>query len=62
MTNGEKLKTAREAKGYSLDELAEKTGINTSTIYRIEHGKSKPHGITLRALAKALGVKMEELR
>ena len=62
MTYGEKLKQVREMKGYSRDELAEKTGINTSTIYRIEIGKTKPHGITLRTLAKALGVKLEELR
>lgn len=55
------LKELRESKHYSLADLAELTGINTSTIYRIENKRSKPHGITLRVLATALGVKPEEI-
>lgn len=55
------LKELRESKHYSIADLAELTGIDTSTIYRIESGRSKPHGITLRVLATALGVKPDEI-
>ena len=58
---GQKIKALREARALSQEDLAKLVGVNHATIYRIETGKSKPHGITLRAIAKALKVNVEEL-
>lgn len=58
---GQKIKALREARALSQEDLAKLVGVNHATIYRIENGKSKPHGITLRAIAKALKVNVEEL-
>jgi len=41
---GDKLKTFREKRGYSQEQLAEKMEINRSTISKIENGK---FGITV---------------
>ena len=40
----------------SQRELAERSGVSRSTVIRIEGERVKPHGSTLRKLAKALGV------
>jgi predicted transcriptional regulator len=37
------LKSAREAAGLSCAELAEQSGVHTTTIRRIEAGKVDPH-------------------
>ncbi len=52
------LRTAQEL---SLFELANRTGINRSTLMRIQNGTSiRPDTQTIRALAKALGVEPED--
>jgi transcriptional regulator with XRE-family HTH domain len=56
-----KLKTIREFKNLTQEELSEKSGISVRTIQRIETGKD-PKGYTLRILSKALEVKENELR
>nr|WP_320414594.1 helix-turn-helix transcriptional regulator [Candidatus Microthrix sp.] len=51
----------RAAQELSLFELANRTGINRSTLMRIENGTSiRPDTQTIRALAKALGVEPED--
>lgn len=50
-----KLKTVREQKNLTQEELSEKSKISVRTIQRIEAG-TEPKGHTLRALAKALDV------
>ena len=50
-----KLKTVREQKNLTQEELSEKSKISVRTIQRIEAG-TEPKGHTLRALARALEV------
>lgn len=50
-----KLKTARELKNLTQEELSEKSKISVRTIQRIEAG-TEPKGHTLRALAQALDI------
>lgn len=50
-----KLKTAREQKNLTQEELSEKSKISVRTIQRIEAG-TEPKGHTLRALAQALDI------
>jgi len=52
-------KTIRELRTeayLSQKELAERSGVHRTTIMRLELGRQKPHGSTLRKLAGALGV------
>ncbi|MBV8324973.1 helix-turn-helix domain-containing protein [Chryseobacterium sp.] len=49
------LKTAREQKNLTQEELSEKSKISVRTIQRIEAG-TEPKGHTLRALAQALEI------
>lgn len=56
-----KLKDYREKSNLTQEELSLKSGISVRTIQRIEAG-SAPKGYTLKALAKALGLKENELQ
>ena len=56
------LKKLREQRVLSLTDLAQKSGVNRITIHRIENGKQKAMPRTLRKLAEALQVSVEELR
>lgn len=56
-----KLRELRMKKGYSQPKLAITAGIHTTTIYKIEVGKSEARNETKTKLAKALGVKPSEL-
>jgi transcriptional regulator with XRE-family HTH domain len=59
---GDLLHTARRKKGYSLRELAERTGINYSRLSRIEHGTRPAPGLAeIRTLADSLDVDMSDL-
>jgi len=55
------LKRMREKKWLSLTDLAEISGVNRVTIHRIETGKQKPMPRTVRKLANALKVDVEQL-
>jgi len=59
MTTG--IKKCREAKGWSQYRLAKESGVSQGRISEIEAGKGSPSLGTLRALAKALGVTLDEL-
>lgn len=61
MTILEAIKKAREAKGYSLQTLAKKSGINASTINKWETRGSFPTIINLIPVADALGISLDEL-
>lgn len=54
------LQQLREKQNLTQEELAEKSGVSTRTIQRIEAGTA-PKGHTLKALAKALDVDSTEL-
>ncbi len=59
--NVRRLKELRRLRALSQEELAEDSGVGRATISRIERGLSGAQGRTLRRLAKALGVNVEEL-
>lgn len=52
---GEALREWRAARGLTLQEVADKTGISKSYLSAIELGKSSPTVRTLEEIAKALG-------
>lgn len=59
--NGE-LRRIRERKALSRRDLASLSGVDESTIYRFEHGRTtQVRPSTIRRLASALGVQPEQL-
>ncbi len=56
-----RIRALRARRALSLTDLSEMSGIGRVTINRIENGKQRPHPRTVRALAEALGVDVEEL-
>ncbi len=56
LRTGRALKRRREAAGFSLRELAGRSGISSSMISDIERGTKSPTVITVVRLAQALGV------
>ena len=48
---GRKIRTERKAKGFSLKELAERCGVSTMTLQRIETGKTSPSVAILSQIA-----------
>ena len=56
-----KLRAIREGRGKSYRQLAKASGVNLSTIFRIESGALDPRLSTLEKLAKALGVTVAAL-
>lgn len=55
------LKALRDARGWSLDALAERSGVSRSNISLIERGQSSPSAMVLDKLATALGVAVASL-
>lgn len=56
-----RLKYWRELRGYSVRELAARSGIDASSISLLENLKRSPHGKTARTLAEALDVELADL-
>jgi mRNA interferase RelE/StbE len=62
LLNGEKpLRIYRDLRGLTQAELAEKAGVNRVTVAEIETGRKQGSVATLRALAGALGVALDDL-
>jgi transcriptional regulator with XRE-family HTH domain len=59
-TSGELLQERRLAAGITQAELAKRSGVDVRTIERIEAG-NKPQQATVRALARALGIRYAAL-
>jgi DNA-binding XRE family transcriptional regulator len=58
----DKIKSLRKTALLNQQQLAERAGLNAITISKIESGKrANPRPDTIRSLAKALGVELEEL-
>lgn len=55
------LRRLREERGYSLEELAERSGLSFRGLIYIEHGKRNPSALTLVDIAAALDVAPGEL-
>lgn len=61
LTISDQIRTLRKSKGLSQEALAENAGINLRTLQRIETGNAIPRGETLRLLARALDVSVQEM-
>jgi transcriptional regulator with XRE-family HTH domain len=55
---GRKLRDLRRAKGMSLEELVEKTGLSIGLLSQIERGKGNPSFVTLMKVVDAFGIQM----
>jgi len=55
------IKELRQRRGFSQEELAEKSGLSIRTIQRIENGETEPRGDSLKRLSGALGVTPDDL-
>lgn len=58
---GTRLRTVRRSKGWTLDELAEKSGISTSTLSRLESGKRQASLELLVPVTRQLGIRVDDL-
>ena len=61
VNNIARLAEVRKAMGMTQERLASESGVNRVTIARFETGKSSPKLGTLKRLAAALGVPIDEL-
>ena len=61
MTQGDKIKAAREGAFFNKVGLADKIGVNRVTIHNWETGVTVPQGHYLCRIAKACEVKVEGL-
>lgn len=57
----ENIRQARAKKGWTQLELAKKAGVDSNSLAKIERGESKPYGVTLVKIIRALGVKSTEI-
>jgi len=57
----QRIKDLRNRKGFSQDELSEKTGLSLRTVQRIENGETEPRGDSLKRLAMAFDVSPDEI-
>ena len=57
---GERLAELREQKALTLRDLEGASGVGADAISKIENGHRKPRPSTLRKLARALGVEVED--
>ncbi len=55
------VKAWREYLGLTRQELAKKAGMKQASIARIEAGKTTPSKTTLKKLADAMGISVEQL-
>lgn len=60
-TTGTVLKEARLKLGFTQVELAEKAGVHINTYARIERDEQEPTFDTVKKLAKALGLGLDEI-
>src|SRR5215813_14304266 len=61
MISGAKLRFARQARGYSQQQLAGVAGVSRQAVSAVESGQSDPSLRVALALAQALGMTVEEL-
>jgi transcriptional regulator with XRE-family HTH domain len=53
----ENIKTLREKRGWTQHQLADRLGVEQSTISRWEAGTTKPVGLYLRSVMRLLGAR-----
>ncbi|HEY1756584.1 MAG TPA: helix-turn-helix transcriptional regulator [Bryobacteraceae bacterium] len=57
----DRIKKIRKAKGITQEQLAELAGLNRTHLYRLESGKQSMTLRTLKLVADALNVRVQEL-
>ena len=63
LTFGQRLRSLREAAGWSQEELAERARMSTEAVSALERGtRTRPYPATVRALAAALELAPDESR
>lgn len=55
------IRRLREERGYSLEELAERSGLSFRGLIYIEHGRRNPGVLTVLSIASGLGVEPARL-
>lgn len=58
----EKLRELREARGWSVEEVARRVGADAAAVRAWEGGDGEPDPAALHQLASAFGVSQDELR
>lgn len=58
---GPRLRAFRRARGWTLDDLAERAGMSTSTLSRLESGRRQATLELLLPLARHLGIRIDDL-
>jgi transcriptional regulator with XRE-family HTH domain len=58
---GHRLRAARRARGWTLEDLASRAGMSPSTLSRLESGKRQPSLALLLPLTRQLGIRIDEL-
>lgn len=56
-----RIKELRQRKGFSQEELSEKSGLSLRTVQRIENAETEPMGDSLKKIAAALDANPDEL-
>jgi transcriptional regulator with XRE-family HTH domain len=58
---GAKVRTERQARGWTLDQLAERSGVSRRMLVNVEQGAANPSVTTLLRLSDALGIGLQAL-
>lgn len=58
---GAKVKKARKAKGITLQQMSNLTGIDLSNLWFVENGTRNPHILTLKSIADILKIDVRDL-
>jgi transcriptional regulator with XRE-family HTH domain len=58
---GPRLRSARRARGWTLDDLADRAGMSPSTLSRLESGKRQASLELLMPLTRQLGIRLDDL-
>jgi transcriptional regulator with XRE-family HTH domain len=58
---GNNVRTLRESRGLSFEDLARRAGMTKSGVWMIEQGKSSPTMTSLEKIARALSTPVSEL-
>jgi hypothetical protein len=61
LTVGATVRRLREGRGWSLQRLAGGARISKQHLWDIERGAARPHELTIKQLARALGVRVSDL-
>ena len=61
LTVGATVRHLREGRAWSLQRLAAATQISKQHLWDIERGAARPHELTIKRLARALGVRVSDL-